>query len=213
MVNKNDAIGWDEWRKLPIEQQMSWKIPMTTMFNVTHLRLTHPVILMSDYLRLHNLSANTEWSNGAWLRTTYHEHANIFPPNRKPNLHVIENEWYDPSGVVRVDFLPEDMKSRGKWSPEGGDWSRGQRGSWQVNVTTMTNRLLRTSLPSGRSALTWDEARAILDFEMPVWTEDHYDTDVTSLKVGQRWDLSTTEQMERVLQANGWEVLYTYTGA
>lgn len=213
MVNKNDAIGWDEWRDLPIEQQMSWRIPITTMVNVTHLRLTHPVIILSDYLRLHNLSAETEWTNGAWLRTTYHEHPNVFYPDRKPNLHVIENEWYDPDGVIRVDFLPEDMKSRGKWSLEGGDWSRGQPGGWQDNITAVTDRVLHTPSHSDRPVLSWDEARAALDFEIPEWLEDHYDTNITSLKVGQRWDLSTTEKMERVLQINGWEVLYTYRGA
>jgi len=44
-------------------------------------------------LRLHNLSADTEGSSGSWLRTEYHQQANIFEsdPEKKPSLHVIEN--------------------------------------------------------------------------------------------------------------------------
>lgn len=211
MVNKNDAIGWDEWRNLPIEQQMTWKIPITTMFNVTHLRLTHSVILLSDYLRLHNISTDQEGSNGAWLHETYHQQPNIFS-GRKPTLNVIKNQWFDPEDILRVDVLPEGMKTRGNWTEEGGDWSRAQRGGWQNNVTTITSRALYAAVPSDRDRqfLSWEEARSALDFDIP---EERFGTNVTSLKSGSRWDLSSPEQMEKVLQVNGWEVLYTYSGA
>ncbi|KAI0308457.1 hypothetical protein OF83DRAFT_1180803, partial [Amylostereum chailletii] len=42
MVNKGDAIGWEEWRTLPIEQQMGWRLPMSLMLNLTHIREKHP---------------------------------------------------------------------------------------------------------------------------------------------------------------------------
>ena len=214
MVNKNDAIGWDEWRNLPIEQQMTWKIPITTMLNLTHIRITHSVVLMSEYLQLHGMPIEQEWSNGAWLRETYHEQPNIFS-HLKPSLNVIENHWMDPADILRVDFLPGDMKARGNWTSEGGDWERAQRGVWQNNVTTATNGVLHAAVPADRDRkiLSWEEARSALDFEIPDWVHDQYDANVTSLKLGQRWDLSSAEKIERVLQVNGWEVLYTYSGA
>lgn len=189
MVNKGDAIGWDEWRHLPIEQQMAWRIPITTMFNVTRLRQTHPVILVSDYLRLHNLSADSEGSSGSWLRNEYHQHANIFEsdPEKKPSLHVIENWWYDPSGVIRVDMLPMEMRVRGNWSEEGGNPSADMAGSWGAEVETEINRKLH-ELSKDKSVLSWEEACSA----------------VTGM---------SDEELEQEFQANGWEVLYTYQGA
>jgi hypothetical protein len=53
MVNKGDAIGWEEWRKLPYEQQMGFRIPITLMFDLPRLRARYPIITASEYLRLH----------------------------------------------------------------------------------------------------------------------------------------------------------------
>lgn len=226
MVNKGDAIGWDEWRKLPIEEQMAWKIPINTMFNITHLRRTHPVITVNEYLRLHNFSADTEWSNGAWLRSTYHQHANVFEsdPQKKPSLHVIENWWFDPEGVNRVDELPEDMKIRGNWSDEGGDLSKGQKGSFDSNVTTTTtSRLLSIAMPSGQSVLSWDEARRALQYDVPEdegeshVEEPHSDENSEAPEVKdvktRRWNVTSDEDLENVIRMHGWEVLYTFSGA
>jgi hypothetical protein len=52
MVNKGDAIGWGEWRDLPIEQQMGFRIPIAVMLDIPHLRKTHNVITIAEYLRL-----------------------------------------------------------------------------------------------------------------------------------------------------------------
>lgn len=35
MVNRNDAVGSDEWRELPIEQQMAWRIPIEVRISTT----------------------------------------------------------------------------------------------------------------------------------------------------------------------------------
>jgi hypothetical protein len=223
MYNRGDAIGWDDWRKLSIEEQMAWRIPITTMFNVTHLRRTHPVILISDYLRLHNLSADVEYSNGAWLRDTYHEHANVFEsdPQKKPSLQVIENAWYDPTGTNRVDVLPRDMRMRGNWSEELGDPIQGQRGGWGNHTVTAASRLLLAAVPADKSVLPWEDARAALQAAVP---EQKHERDVAENSIsggeipptpntGHRWNVSTDEELERVLRLNGWEVLYTYSGA
>ncbi|KAG8936607.1 hypothetical protein FRC02_000600 [Tulasnella sp. 418] len=100
MVNRGDAIGWAEWRDLPIEQQMGWRIPMENMIDLPHLRKTYSVVLIREYLEMHGLDPGIEWSNGAWHDKDYHR-------NTKPEstLAVIPNKDYDPSGVVRVDTL------------------------------------------------------------------------------------------------------------
>lgn len=185
---------------------MGWKIPITLMFNLTHLRQTHPVMLTSEYLRLHNISEDQEWSNGAWLRSTYHKHASVFEPNqeRKPLLHVIENWWYDPAGVNRVDQIPQSMKARGGWDDDGGDFSQGQRGSWGTVPSTVTSRYLQQALPADRSFLHYYEARAVLEMKPP---------EQNGRAGEKRLDISTDEALEEVLRANGWEVLYTYGGA
>lgn len=201
MFNKNDAFGWNEWKDLPMDQQMTWRIPITTMFNLTHLRRTHSVILISDYLRLHNLSADTEGSSGAWLQFEYHTHANIFDSDhqRRPTLHVIENGWYEPNGINRVDLLPMEMKIRGNWSDNGGDLAQGQRGSWGHNVTTTISSSLHVALPKDKSVLSWEEAHKILQTFVSEGDE------VQNM-------LATDEGVEELLQLNGWEVLHTYVG-
>lgn len=235
MVNKGDAIGWDEWRKLPIEEQMAWKIPITNMLNLTHLRHTHPVILTSEYLRMHNFSEDSEWRNGAWLRVSYHDHANITQsdPKKRPTLHVIENHWFDPKGLNRVDVLPEAVKSRGEWSDDGGDPLKGETGSWGKNVTTTTSRLLFAALPHDRDVLSWDEARSVLETMTPEedgiqyksispldngeipGADEEGDVEIGEGRQGlvRRWDVSKDETLEAVLRLNGWEVLYTFSGA
>jgi hypothetical protein len=224
MVNKGDAVGWEDWRKLPIDEQMGWRIPITTMFNITHLRRTHPVIMISEYLRLHNLSVDMEWSNGAWLRDTYHKHANVFEsnPQKKPSLQVIENWWYDPQGINRVDVLPKDMRARGNWSEKMGDPNNGQGGNWRTNsTTTAASRLLFNAMSTHRSVLSWEEARAILQTGV---NEENYGRDVaenstpraeisSTINIAHRWNVSTDDELEKVLRLNGWEVLYTYSGA
>lgn len=200
MFNKNNVFGWNEWQDLPIDQQMTWRIPITTMFNLTHLRRTHPVILISDYLRLHNLPADTEGSNGAWLQFEYHTHANVFEsnPQRRPSLQVIENKWYE-DGINRVDVLPLEMRIRGNWSDNGGDPSRGENGSWGHNITTTISSSLHVALPKDKSVLSWEAARKVLE--------------AVASKGGEINDVpSTDEGLEKLLQVNGWEVLYTYMG-
>jgi hypothetical protein len=223
MVNRGDATGSNEWRDLPIEKQMAWRIPITTMFNLTHLRLTHPVILISEYLRLHDLSPDLECSNGAWSRTLYHAHANIFEsdPGKRPSLHVIENGWFDPKGMIRVDVLPSDMKVRGSRSADFGDYAEGRRGDWGTNLMTALGRLLSNEMSGDQPVLSWERARAIVEAaptdvhevnDAPERSTSEGESD-SAVETKRQWDVSTDEGLERVLRSNGWEVLYTYEGA
>lgn len=70
------------------------------MLDLPHLRTYTSVITVSEYLQLHDLSPDVEWSNGAWHREVYHS------GTPKPSFGVIPNGEYDPSGIVRVDRMP-----------------------------------------------------------------------------------------------------------
>ena len=47
MVNRGDAVGSDDWRVLPIEKQMAFRIPISIMIDLPHLRAHHPVVTVS----------------------------------------------------------------------------------------------------------------------------------------------------------------------
>ncbi|KAF9239248.1 hypothetical protein BU15DRAFT_46824 [Melanogaster broomeanus] len=193
MVNRGDATYSDEWRNLPIEQQMAWRISISLMFNLTHLQQSHAVITTSDYLRLHNISADLESSDGHWDTETYH--VNNALGSQEPSLHAIENWWYDPDDFVRVDLIPEDMRLRGGWRTQGGDASRGQMGSWNDTTDSEIYHSLMDALPEGRPVLDWGSVRRVV--------ED-----------GNRiTPLSSVGAIGDVLRENGFEVVYTYTGA
>ncbi|KAF8126161.1 hypothetical protein EV363DRAFT_1174586 [Boletus edulis] len=195
MVNRGDATHSDEWRNLPIEQQMAWRVPISIMFNLTHLRQSHAVITTADYLRLHNISTDVESTDGHWDVDTYHVRDTT--GDTFPSLHAMENWWYDPNEFVRVDYIPQDMRLRGAWSSEGGDRSLDQVGSW-TNRTTgseIYDALTDTLSPDGKPIINWDTVRRIV-------------TD------GERiTSTSSVEEIGDVLRENGFEVLYTYDGA
>ncbi|KAG2140587.1 hypothetical protein DEU56DRAFT_797543 [Suillus clintonianus] len=192
MVNRGDATGSDEWRQLPIEQQMAWKTPVSLMFNLTHLRETHAVITVSEYLRLHNISADVETTDGHWDTDLYHRGVDIFSDSGvEPSLYAIENGWYD-ADVVRVDQLPHTMRERGGWNV-----THGQVGSW-TNITEETplSLALHDVMASGASVLDWDTVLSVVgDDTDPIEIESRSDGGIAS-----------------TLEGNGWEVLYTYGG-
>ena len=194
MVNRGDAVHSDEWRELPIEQQMAWQIPISVMFNLTHLQQSHAVITTADYLRLHNISIDLESTDGHWDVDTYH--VRDTRGDMWPSLHAIENGWYDPDDSVRVDYIPQDMRLRGGWSSEGGDVSRDQVGSW-TNPTTDSEiyHALTEALPGGRPLIGWGSVRIIVEDGERITPE------------------SSVEEIGDVLRENGFEVLYTYDGA
>ncbi len=86
MVNRGDAVGSDDWRDLPMENQMAFRIPISIMMDLPHLRAQHPVITVSEYLRLHEQDPEVESSTGSWERELYHSHPNVFESN-KTNRH------------------------------------------------------------------------------------------------------------------------------
>jgi hypothetical protein len=155
MVNRGDALGSDEWRELPIEQQMGFRIPISVIVNVTHLRNRQPVITASEYLRLHGQDPENESSDGFWPRESYHTHANVFETNKTktPSLFVIKNHWYEYGGTNRVNYIPEAMKRRGHLecipSPEDFDIIN----YWPPLERTELSRSLSHAMPWDRSVM------------------------------------------------------------
>ena len=190
MVNHGDAVGSEEWRKLPLEEQMAWRIPISVMLNMTLLRRTQPVITVSEYLQLHNISKDAEEGNGHWAPHKYHLNANVFDSTgRTPSLYVIKNAWYDPWEINRVDMIPSYMRERGGWSSEGGG------GRWTITSKTSVYLDLEAALPDRPRVLSWDRARQVLQDK------------------GHSSEIQTDQAMEAFLNQNGWEVLLTYDGA
>ncbi|KAH7910940.1 hypothetical protein BJ138DRAFT_1064116 [Hygrophoropsis aurantiaca] len=217
MVNRGAAIGWSEWSKLPIEQQMGWRIPITEMLNLTQLRRAHPVVLTSDYLRYYGLPESTETSSGWWDRTTYHRAPNPHSRDSEsesetkyPSLFVIENSRYDPEGTTRVDKLPEDVKLRGGWIL--GNQSEAQSGKWQDQPKPKHQQLMESTLPSEKTSLDYEEARAALKVfsSLPLTYDDIKTSTGDKIK---HLDINKDEDFEKILNYNGWEVLHTFEGA
>ncbi|KAH9178702.1 hypothetical protein EDB89DRAFT_2063636 [Lactarius sanguifluus] len=200
MVNKGDAIGWDEWRELPFEQQMAFRIPISLMVNITHLRSRQPVITVSEYLRLHGQSPESESTSGFWPRESYHTHPNIFETNKTkmPSLFVIENHWYDPAGTNRVDYIPEAMKRRGNLERHPGpDNYDGGAEYWPPLEPTGVSSRLAAALPEHHFVLDWNAAKNVL----------------TSSDLGEEAGLDDDGAVEELLNVHGWEVLHTFQSA
>ena len=193
MVNRGNAVGLDEWRELPIEKQMAFRIPISIMIDLPHLRAHHPVITVSEYLRLHGLDPEGESSSGSWQRELYHTGPNVFESNKTktPSLFVIKNQWYDPSGSNRVDYIPQAMKERGNWERYSPSQSQETGGYWPFMVPTDVSRRL-ADVDSG--VLDWDVAKRVL----------------LSSELEPEVDLEDDKVVEDILNANGWEVLHTF---
>ncbi|KAH0838292.1 hypothetical protein J3R83DRAFT_6569 [Lanmaoa asiatica] len=206
MLNRGDAVGWDNWRELPIEQQMGWQIPIQTMINITQLRQFQPVITTAEYLQYAGLPSTVETTSGYWDRSAYRQFPDPFASHGdrtpgKPTLFVIENAWYDPEGITRVDTVPDTMKGRGGWI--AGNTSAVQASRWESRNDD-TAQLLLKSLLLDKNVVEWDEARSAVR-DLAVQMPESVGTSSPNLE--------SDEFIEEVLNQNGWEVLYTFQGA
>ncbi|KAH7913487.1 hypothetical protein BJ138DRAFT_1111446 [Hygrophoropsis aurantiaca] len=193
MVNRGDAVHRDDWRDLAPDQQMGWRIPITLMFNITHLRQTHSVMLISDYLRMHDLPVDLESTDGHWDLSNYFLKSS---GGAAPlSLFAITNDIYESDDVNRVDVISEGMKTRRQRCVDGSYEQGCGEGddSWSTVMKTPVYTALEAALPSDKSYLDWDVAQRVL-----------HESEL---------DVSTDEAIEKELNDNGWEVLYTYDGA
>jgi hypothetical protein len=179
----------DQWRKLPPEEQLGWRIPISTMLNITRMREAHPVILASDYLRMQNLPLNLETGDGHWDREAYHA------GELHPSLFVVKTEWYDEHDIVRVDYLSEDMKAHGGWMIEDEVGDRGSRARW----ADVEEEESETSKGLNACKNHWGIAP--------------WGCAVHRLKqngAGEHFDLTTDEGVEAALIHERWEVVHTF---
>ena len=196
MVNRGDAVGKDEWRELPIEQQMAFRIPISVMLDLPHLRARHPVITVAEYLRLHGQDPESESSQGSWQRESYHTHPNVFKSNSTmtPSLFVIHNYWYIHKGIIRVDYIPQAMKERGNWQRHSAtSVIQETSGFWPFVVPTNISRRLDISYLRGDMDL--NAAKVVL----------------RASELVPEVDLDDDEALEDLLNANGWEILHTFS--
>jgi hypothetical protein len=197
MVNKGDAIGSDRWRELPIEEQMGFRIPISVIMNMTHLRNRQPVITASEYLRLHGQDPESESSSGFWPRQSYHTHPNVFETNKTktPSLFVIENHWYKSAGMTRVDYIPEAMKRRGNLERHPGPHNYDDSTEyWPPLEPTEPISSLDDAMRWHNQVIAWHTAKEI----------------VKSSGLGGEVNLDDDGVIEEILNAHGWEVLHTF---
>ncbi|KAI9450463.1 hypothetical protein BJY52DRAFT_176517 [Lactarius psammicola] len=197
MVNKGDAMKTNEWFGMPIEQQMGFRIPISVIVNMTHLRNRQPVITTSEYLRLHGQDPKRESSTGYWFRKKYHARPNVFETNKtkKPSLFVIKNRWYNPTNTTRVDYIPEAMKRRGKLERHHGpDNYDSSTEYWPHLEPTQLSVFIRWR----GSVMDWSTAMSVLEEKSDL--------------VGDV-NLGDDEAVEELLNAHGWEVLHTFENA
>lgn len=167
MMNRNDAIGSDEWRNLPLEKQMVWKIPIEVMLDLPHLRKKHNVITLSEYFLLQDLDPRREISNGRWDREYYHHGID------HPTLFVIPNHVYDPDDIARVD----------NWIP--ADYAKPNVTSiTQVKAVTCDTKLITKAAEKKKAVISWDDAKGALR-QAGISTQD--DALVTEALEGAGW--------------------------
>jgi len=174
---------------------MGFRIPISVIVNMTHLRSRQPVVTTSEYLRLHGQNPEIESSSGFWLRQSYHTHPNIFEANKTktPSLFVIKNHWYGPAGTNRVDYIPKAMKKRGNLERHPGP-DNGSTEYWPpLEPTELSNRLTEATRWQS-SAIAWYTAKNL----------------VKSSRLGGKVDLDDDGATEKLLNAHGWEVLHTF---
>ncbi|KAG8806486.1 hypothetical protein FRC17_004968, partial [Serendipita sp. 399] len=143
MVNRNDAIGTNEWKDLPLEKQMAWVIPMEMMMDIPYLRKHHNVMLMTEYFRLENLDFNREIPNGRWDRQYYHTGDN------RPSLYVVPNNIYDPDDIARIDTIDAETLAElgSERTPDG---------------KLFDEKLLEKSRANKKAVVGWKDARDVL---------------------------------------------------
>ena len=176
---------------------MGFRIPISVIVNMTHLRNRQPVITVSEYLRLHGQDPESESSNGFWSHQQYHTHPNVFEVNRTktPSLFIIENQWYQYEGTNRVDYIPEAMKRRGYLEgvpkPESYDFDD----YWPPLEPTELSRRLTADSPSDCFVIEWRTVEEVLK---------------NSIDLVGEVNLNDHKAVEKVLNEHGLEVLHTF---
>jgi hypothetical protein len=130
MVNRGDTLGWKYgshlhrrlgtnvsssspwWQNLPPDEQMGWRIPIEIMIDLEHLRKTHSVLLVREYLAMHGLNQTLESVTGKWEPELYHSGMKTSIPHKdRLSIFSVPSEDYDPPHLVLVDSLQVSSNS------------------------------------------------------------------------------------------------------
>jgi hypothetical protein len=182
MVNKSDAFGSDEWRELPREQQLGFCIPISTVLDLARLRARGPVITALEYLRLHGQGPEVESTSGRWLQGSYHLYPNVFESNQTKKPSLF---------VIENHWYDPENTNRVDHIPQ----EMKRRGNWTEDEQTEISKLLRESADQRSVVADWEPAKDVLK----------------SSWFGPDVDLDDDSVVENILNANGWEVLYTFS--
>lgn len=146
---------------------MGWRIPIELMIDVEHLRKTHPLLLVREYLAMHGLSQSIESLTGKWKPELYHTGMTKLPPHKsKLSLFTVPNENYDPSDFVLVDVLPvpsNPLSFAGDSTNSDGISTHHKRDALLTALSAhKLEEILRTKPYNYGPTLTYDEARATI---------------------------------------------------
>jgi hypothetical protein len=214
MINKNDAIHSDQWRNLPMDDQMAWYIPLEIMIDIPSLRSKQPVILLSEYLLLQGLDLDRETTNGGWDRSYYHSGLD------QPDLYIIPNRKFDPEGIVRVDsYVPKTHITR---SLDGLEPFIRLVNSTSTSTTpTSTSNSTNSNSTSTNSTNPMD-ANAMsqwaynLDYKLIEFTESKKKWAINWLEakmiISEFLTITNDTIVEDVLERIGWAITHTYEG-
>ncbi|EJT97137.1 hypothetical protein DACRYDRAFT_102540 [Dacryopinax primogenitus] len=156
-VNRGDAVGIDEWRGLPQEEQQAWVLPIERMVDIDRLRgAGWSVVTGVEFNSLEGLD-QWEMGNGTFPRELpFPKDINAHAPL---TIYHIPNEAYEPNNTIRIDqpLPPSPIPPKGSFP-----------------IIQQTLAALQPLLESLRSGLpvAWREAAAYVKRDLGYGIED-----------------------------------------
>ncbi|KZT58173.1 hypothetical protein CALCODRAFT_540247 [Calocera cornea HHB12733] len=149
-VNRGDAVGTDEWRDLPEEDQQAWMMPIGRMMDMDRLKEAGWNLVTGEEFALLEGLGEWELGNGSFpLHFPAPEHAaqDTEPMHIPLTVHHISNYAYEPNNTLRIDRL----------LPLGPSAPRGSKLVTQQTLESLAPLLdsLHAGLP-----IAWTEASA-----------------------------------------------------
>lgn len=137
------------------------------MIDIKHLRKTHSVLLVREYLAMHGLNESTESLTGRWEPESYHIGATKLRAKKgRLSLFTVPNEDYDPPEFVLVDSLPVSSSPPSpaslNISPDGISINRERDSLLMMPSARKLAEMLQKKSYNYGPTLTYDEARAAI---------------------------------------------------
>ncbi|KAF8316114.1 hypothetical protein DL93DRAFT_2056528 [Clavulina sp. PMI_390] len=105
---RSEEIGKGDYFYLPEDEQQTWRLPIGLMVDIPHLRRSHSVITVGEYLRYHNKPPTEERLDGHWdKRYLWIPASETNPVGRNLTEVTLLAKDYEPKEIVRMDALPK----------------------------------------------------------------------------------------------------------